>query len=138
MAGAVAGMIVVARRCASIASEKEVSMNRMATAVVALPSTVGVLIDPKTAWLPVPPKAEPISAPLPAWSKHESDDEKADQDMKNHDGRMNIPRLLLQSAAFGGALLRDGDEARGLQAGAADEDAVDVRLLGEGPRHCPA
>src|ERR1700675_807257 len=62
--GAVAGMIVVARRCASIASENDVSMNTTATAVVSLPSTVGVLIDPKTAWLPEPPKAEPISAPL--------------------------------------------------------------------------
>src|ERR1700675_4300965 len=46
--------------------------------------------------------------------------------------RMNMPRLLLESAALGGGLLRDGDEARGLQAGAAHEDAVDVRLLGEG------
>src|SRR6188768_425895 len=46
--------------------------------------------------------------------------------------RMNMPGLLLESAAFGGGLLRDGDEARGLQAGAAHEDAVDVRLLGEG------
>src|SRR4030095_17107983 len=46
--------------------------------------------------------------------------------------RMNMPRLLLESAALGGGLLRDGDEARVLQAGAAHEDAVDVRLLGEG------
>ena len=61
-------MIVVARRCASIASENDVIMNTTATAVVSLPSTVGVPIDPKTAWLPEPPKAEPISAPLPACS----------------------------------------------------------------------
>src|SRR6185369_685629 len=58
-AGAVAGMIVVARRCARIARENDVSMNTTATAVVSLPSTVGVLIDPKTAWLPEPPNAEP-------------------------------------------------------------------------------
>ena len=43
-------------------------MNTMATTVVALPSTVGVPIDPNTAWLPLPPKAEPMSAPLPACS----------------------------------------------------------------------
>jgi hypothetical protein len=66
--GAVAGMIVVARRCARIARENDVNMNTTATAVVSLPSTVGVLIDPKTAWLPEPPKADPISAPLPACS----------------------------------------------------------------------
>src|SRR6185369_12752096 len=46
--------------------------------------------------------------------------------------RMNMPGLLLESAARGGGLLRDGDEARGVQAGAAHQDAVDVRLLGEG------
>src|SRR6266545_6414793 len=46
--------------------------------------------------------------------------------------RMNMPRLLLESAALGGGLLRDGDETRGLQAGAAHEDTVDVRFLGEG------
>src|SRR5262249_17460092 len=36
-----AGMIVDVRRCASIASEKDVSMKTIATAVVSLPSTVG-------------------------------------------------------------------------------------------------
>src|SRR5512145_3522766 len=65
VAGAVAGMIDVDRLCASIDSENDVSMNSTATAVVSLPSTVGVLMDPKTAWLPVPPNAEPMSAPLP-------------------------------------------------------------------------
>src|SRR5580765_4010506 len=45
--------------------------------------------------------------------------------------RMYMPRLLLESAALGGGHLRDGDEARGLQAGAAYEDTVDVRPLGE-------
>ena len=41
----------------------------MAMAPVILPSTVGVPIEPKTAWLPAPPKAEPMSAPLPACSR---------------------------------------------------------------------
>src|SRR6185369_17660088 len=46
--------------------------------------------------------------------------------------RMNMPRSLLEGAAPGGGLLRDGNEARSIQAGAAHEDAVDVRLFGEG------
>src|SRR5215475_4571410 len=47
---------------------KEVIRNRTATAVVILLSTVGVPMDPKTACEPAPPKAEPMSAPFPAWS----------------------------------------------------------------------
>ncbi len=41
----------------------------MATPVVILPSRVGVPMEPNTASLPVPPNAEPMSAPLPAWSR---------------------------------------------------------------------
>ena len=41
----------------------EVIMNRIATAVVILPRIVGVPMEPKTAWLPPPPNAEPMSAP---------------------------------------------------------------------------
>src|SRR2546423_1235385 len=52
-----------------MASENEVSVKMMAMAPVILPSTVGVPIEPKTAWLPAPPKAEPMSAPLPACSR---------------------------------------------------------------------
>ncbi len=51
-----------------IESPNEVIMKTAATTAVALPSTVGVPIEPNTAWLPLPPKAEPMSAPLPAWS----------------------------------------------------------------------
>jgi len=40
----------------------------MAIAVVILPRIVGVPMEPKTAWLPAPPNAEPMSAPLPACS----------------------------------------------------------------------
>src|SRR5437773_3411653 len=51
-----------------IASENEVRVKMIAITPVILPSTVGVPIEPNTAWLPAPPKAEPISAPLPACS----------------------------------------------------------------------
>jgi hypothetical protein len=44
-------------------------MKSTATAVVTLPSRVGVPIEPNTAWLPPPPKADPMSAPLPAWRR---------------------------------------------------------------------
>src|SRR5581483_8962129 len=52
----------------SSASENDVIVKTMAMAPVILPSTVGVPIEPNTAWLPAPPKAEPMSAPLPACS----------------------------------------------------------------------
>src|SRR5215813_3133212 len=45
--------------------------------------------------------------------------------------RMNMPRLLLRGRARRRASADDGDEARGLQAGPAQEHAVDIRLLGE-------
>ena len=41
----------------------DVTAKRSATLVVILPSSVGVPMEPNTAWLPAPPKAEPISAP---------------------------------------------------------------------------
>src|SRR5262249_13071603 len=69
LAGAVAGMMVDSRRWAGITSVTEVSMKTMAPAGVSLPGTVGVPIEPKTAWLPDPPNAEPMSAPLPACSR---------------------------------------------------------------------
>src|SRR5262249_47373034 len=67
VAGAVVGTTDIARE-ESFARLKDVIMNRIATAVVILPRIVGVPIEPKTAWLPPPPNAEPMSAPLPAWS----------------------------------------------------------------------
>ncbi len=67
--GPLAGMMLTDRLWAIIDRANEVSMNMIATTEVALPSTVGVPIDPNTAWLPVPPKAEPMSAPLPACSR---------------------------------------------------------------------
>jgi hypothetical protein len=48
-----------------MASENEVSVKTMAIPVVIFPSRVGVPIEPNTAWLPAPPKADPMSAPLP-------------------------------------------------------------------------
>ena len=51
-----------------MASQNEVSAKASATPVVSLPRSVGVPMDPNTAWLPAPPKADPMSAPLPAWS----------------------------------------------------------------------
>src|SRR4029453_13323748 len=48
-----------------MASENEGSAKTIAIPVVILPSSVGVPIEPNTAWLPAPPKAEPMSAPLP-------------------------------------------------------------------------
>src|SRR5580765_8457319 len=53
----------------SIASVNDVSVKTMAMPVVILPSKVGVPIEPKTAWLPAPPNAEPMSAPLPDCSR---------------------------------------------------------------------
>jgi len=44
----------------------DVIANTIAIPVVIFPSTVGVPMEPKTAWLPAPPNAEPMSAPLPA------------------------------------------------------------------------
>ena len=61
-------MIVVERWWESTASEKDVTRKATATTDVILPRTVGVPMEPNTAWLPLPPKAEPMSAPLPAWS----------------------------------------------------------------------
>src|SRR5262249_14548154 len=48
-----------------IASVNDVSVNTMAIPGGILPSKVGVPLEPNNAWLPAPPKAEPISAPLP-------------------------------------------------------------------------
>src|SRR5256884_9935132 len=44
----------------------DVRVKTTGIAPVILVSTVGVPIEPKTAWLPAPPNADPISAPLPA------------------------------------------------------------------------
>src|SRR5438094_4460681 len=43
----------------------DVMVKRIAITAVILPTTVGVPIEPNTAWLPAPPNAEPMSAPLP-------------------------------------------------------------------------
>src|SRR6185436_7080034 len=67
-AGPLDGMMLKLRLWAIIDSANEVTMNAIATTEVALPRTVGVPMDPNTAWLPLPPKAEPMSAPLPACS----------------------------------------------------------------------
>ncbi len=44
---------------------KEVSMNTMATSVVALLKKVDAPVEPKSVWLEPPPKAAPMSAPFP-------------------------------------------------------------------------
>jgi len=68
-AGPDAGMMLTARTMRHDREPDEVIMKTAANPPqVALPSTVGVPIEPNTAWLPLPPKAEPMSAPLPAWS----------------------------------------------------------------------
>jgi len=46
----------------------DVSIKIMATAAVIFPRKVPAPLEPKTVWLD-PPKAAPIFAPLPAWSK---------------------------------------------------------------------
>jgi len=58
-------MIEAERRDAMIESPKEVMTKASAMPVVIFPKSVGVPMEPKTAWLPAPPNAEPISAPLP-------------------------------------------------------------------------
>jgi hypothetical protein len=67
-----AGGVVITeagRREANMARVNDESMKMIATTVVIFPRTVGVLIDPNTACPPPPPKAEPMSAPLPAWRR---------------------------------------------------------------------
>ena len=49
-----------------MARANEVMAKRVATAPVIFPRMVGVPIEPNTAWVPAPPKAEPMSAPFPA------------------------------------------------------------------------
>src|ERR1700730_24893 len=130
-AGAEAGMIVLAFLCASTARENEVTMKMTATTVVILPSTVGVPMEPKTAWLPLPPNAEPLSAPLPACSSTSPMMIKLTMTWMMTT-KVNMPRSLLCWATLGGRLPGDGDEAWCLQGGAADERAVDVGLLDAG------
>ena len=62
-------MIVVPRLPPWEASQNDVIMKTIATPAVTLPSKVGVPMEPNTAWLPEPPNADPMSAPLPAWSR---------------------------------------------------------------------
>src|SRR5262249_51175691 len=64
-AGAVGGMMVSARRGESTASENDVTRKTTAAALGIFPSTGGVPMEPKTAWLPAPPKAQPLSAAFP-------------------------------------------------------------------------
>src|SRR5262249_36264197 len=59
----------LARSPPSMASVNDVNVKTMAMPVVILPSKVGVPIEPNTAWLPAPPNAEPMSAPLPDCSR---------------------------------------------------------------------
>jgi hypothetical protein len=47
----------------------EVIMKMMATPVVILVKKPPGPADPKRVWLDPPPKAAPMSAPLPVWSK---------------------------------------------------------------------
>ncbi len=51
------------------ASPNEVTINIMAAAVVALLRKVDAPVLPNSVWLEPPPKAAPMSAPLPVWSK---------------------------------------------------------------------
>jgi len=88
-------MIVVERLWASTASENDVTMKATATTVVILPRTVGVLMEPNTAWLPLPPKAEPMSAPLPAWSS-----------TRPMMMKLTITWMMTSKVNMGGSLLR--------------------------------
>src|SRR4029077_17716627 len=65
-AGPVAGMMLSVRLLGIIDRANEGTLNMICTTQGALPRTVGVPMAPNTAWLPLPPKAEPMSAPLPA------------------------------------------------------------------------
>lgn len=51
-----------------LAKEIEVNKKMIATTVVSLLKKVAAPRDPKTVW-EAPPKAAPISAPFPAWSR---------------------------------------------------------------------
>ncbi len=53
------------RRVDMYASPKDVNIKTMAATVVALPKKVEAPLLPKSVWLDPPPKAAPISAPLP-------------------------------------------------------------------------
>jgi hypothetical protein len=50
------------------ASPNDVIMNMIAAPVVALLKNVDAPVLPKSVWLLPPPKAAPMSAPLPVWS----------------------------------------------------------------------
>ena len=51
------------------ASPSDVTMKIMAAAVVALLRKVEAPVLPNRVWLEPPPKAAPMSAPFPVWSK---------------------------------------------------------------------
>ena len=51
------------------ASARDVSIKITAAPVVALLKKVEAPVLPNSVWLPPPPKAAPISAPFPVWSK---------------------------------------------------------------------
>src|SRR5262245_8655982 len=106
-------------------------MKTMATAVVSLPSTVGVPIEPNTAWLPPPPNAEPISAPLPACSRTSPMMIRLTRICRITRSTKSMGVLLLWRAARGGGFLYDGDEARRLQARASHQNPVDIGFLSE-------
>src|SRR5206468_5851525 len=67
--GAASRTTELARSPPRMASVNDVIVKTIAMPVVILPRSVGVPIDPNTAWLPAPPNAEPMSAPLPDCSK---------------------------------------------------------------------
>src|SRR5262249_28358464 len=63
--GAASRTTELARSPPRMASVNDVIVKTIAMPVVILPRSVGVPIDPNTAWLPAPPNADPMSAPLP-------------------------------------------------------------------------
>ena len=89
--------------------------NNTDTAVVILLSTVGVPIEPNTAWEPAPPKAEPMSAPFPDWSRTMPMIAMQSRVCRTTSA-MNI-QSPLEAAAGARGVLDDGQEALGVQAG---------------------
>src|SRR5712664_983893 len=122
--GAASRTTELARSPPRMASVNDVTANTMAMPVVIFPSSVGVPMEPNTAWLPAPPNAEPMSAPLP--------DCNSTMPMMAKDAstwtmvRAMYIRSLLDGGADARRLPYDPDESLRVEACAADERPVDL------------
>lgn len=100
------------------ASIREVSIKTTAATVVALLRKVDAPVLPNRVWLPPPPKAAPISAPLPVCSS---------TIMISAMQTMTCMVISMIDIIFSVSICYDFAERFGVQAGTADQGAVHVR-----------